>query len=128
METGLHPHEQNLVALIPNEKANEILLVNGVRFDGEKFVKFDVFVNDKDNGTETTPRYSEFAGSFAQIPHGKTDKMMMTSEVRFGLTELLEDMKAEDDEYVLVTLVPRSGRDDLTVAEIKIELVPYELH
>ncbi|CAI9303877.1 unnamed protein product [Lactuca saligna] len=106
------------------QKANEILLVNGVRFDGEKYVKFDVFVNDIDNGTETTPADSEFAGSFAQLPHGKTDRMMMMSGVRFGLTELLEDIKAEDDEYVLVKLVPRTGCDDVTVSEIKIELVP----
>nr|GEX91473.1 polyphenol oxidase I, chloroplastic-like [Tanacetum cinerariifolium] len=107
------------------EKANEILLVSNIKFDGEKYVKFDVFVNDKDKVPTTTPADSEFAGSFAQIPHGRTDKrMMMTSGLRFGLNELLEDIKAEDDEYILVTLVPRSGCDDVTVSEIKIELVP----
>ncbi|GJQ98040.1 polyphenol oxidase I, chloroplastic-like protein [Tanacetum coccineum] len=107
------------------EKANEILLVSNIELDGEKYVKFDVFVNDKDKVPTATPADSEFAGSFAQIPHGRTDKrMMMTSGVRFGLNELLEDIKAEDDEYILVTLVPRSGCDDVTVSEIKIGLVP----
>nr|AGK88243.1 polyphenol oxidase [Cynara cardunculus var. scolymus] len=107
------------------EKAHEILLLNGIKFDGEKFVKFDVFVNDVDDGIETTAAESEFAGSFAQLPHGShSEKMLMTSGARFGITELLEDIEAEDDEYVLVNLVPKIGCDDAIVSEIKIELVP----
>ncbi|KAI3702735.1 hypothetical protein L6452_28487 [Arctium lappa] len=107
------------------ENATEVLMVNGIRFDGEKFVKFDVFVNDKDNVPEITAADSEFAGSFAQLPHSRSsEKMMMMSGARFGITELLEDLKAEDDEYVLVSLVPKMGCEDVTISEIKIELVP----
>ncbi|GJW68072.1 polyphenol oxidase I, chloroplastic-like protein [Tanacetum coccineum] len=62
-------------------EANEILLINGIRFN-------------------------------------------MTT--RFGLNEILEDTKTEGEEYALVTLVARAGCDDLTVADIKIELVPIE--
>lgn len=106
-------------------KANEVLLINGIKFDGEKFVKFDVFVNDNvEDGTLTTPCDIEYAGGFSQVPHSGMNKMFMTSAARFGLTELLEDTKTEGEEYAVVTLVGRAGYDDLTVDEIKIELVP----
>ncbi|KAL8197955.1 hypothetical protein R6Q57_030039 [Mikania cordata] len=106
-------------------KANEVLLINGIKFDGEKFVKFDVFVNDKlKEGEVTTPCDPEYAGGFAQIPHTGMNKMFMSSAARFGLAELLEDTNTEGEEYATVTLVPRIGCDDLTVSDIKIELLP----
>ncbi|XP_023741650.1 polyphenol oxidase I, chloroplastic [Lactuca sativa] len=108
------------------QEANEMLFLNKIKFDGEEFVKFDVFVNDVDDGVETTAAESEFAGSFSQLPHGHKHgtKMSMTSGAAFGLTELLEDIEAEDDDSILVTLVPKIGCDDVTVGEIKIKLVP----
>ena len=42
----------------------------------------------------------------------------MKSGAVCGITELLEDLKAEDDEYVLVTLVPKGGTEDVTISEI----------
>ncbi|KAL4580463.1 hypothetical protein LXL04_016657 [Taraxacum kok-saghyz] len=106
------------------EKQNELLFVNGIEFDGERFVKFNVFVNDVDDGVETTAASSEFAGSFAQLPHNHGDKMLMRSGVAFGITELLEDIEAEGDESILVTLVPKTGCDELTISEITVKLVP----
>ncbi|KAK9056870.1 hypothetical protein SSX86_024234 [Deinandra increscens subsp. villosa] len=106
-------------------KANEVLLIKKVKYDSGKYVKFDVFVNDKlKDGVFTTPCDPEYAGGFAQIPHGNMKSMFMSSSARFGLTELLEDTNTDGDEYATVTLVPRTGCDDLTVGEIKIELVP----
>ncbi|MFS7984087.1 putative catechol oxidase [Helianthus anomalus] len=105
--------------------ANEILLVNGIKFDSDKFVKFDVFVNDKvKDGVFTTPCDPEYAGGFAQIPHNDMKKMSMSSAGRFGLTELLEDTNTEGEEYATVTLVPRVGCEDLTIDEISIKLIP----
>ncbi|PWA84341.1 Polyphenol oxidase, central domain-containing protein [Artemisia annua] len=109
------------------EKASEMLILDGIRFDSEKFVKFDVFINDKDDAPATTAADSQMAGSFAELPHNHSkDKMFMMSAVRFGLTELLEDMESEDDESLVVTLVPRAGTDDASVSEIKIQLIPIE--
>ncbi|KVF93361.1 Polyphenol oxidase, central domain-containing protein [Cynara cardunculus var. scolymus] len=90
----------------------------------EKFVKFDVFVNDLDDGTPCSPQDSEFAGSFSQVAHLRGHKMLMTSGVKFGLNELLDDIETEADEYILLTLVPRDGCQEVTIGEIKIELVP----
>ncbi|CAH1450036.1 unnamed protein product [Lactuca virosa] len=107
------------------EKATEQLLIKGIKFNVSKFVKFDVFVNDQDDVPASSASESEFAGSFAQLPHHHGGhKKLMTSAARFGLTELLEDIGAEDDEYILVTLVPKVGAEDLTIDEIKVELVP----
>ncbi|KAL7582647.1 hypothetical protein Lser_V15G45500 [Lactuca serriola] len=106
------------------EKANELLFVNGITFDAERFLKIDVFVNDVDDGIQTTAADSEFAGSFAQLPHNHGDKMFMRSGAAFGITELLEDIEAEGDDSVVVTLVPRTGCDEVTIGEIKIQLVP----
>nr|XP_043620652.1 polyphenol oxidase I, chloroplastic-like [Erigeron canadensis] len=108
-------------------KSKELLLINGIKFSADKFVKFDVFVNDKVNvGTDKfpTPCDPEYAGGFAQVPHSERSKMKMTSAARFGLDELLDDTNTEGDEYAVVALVPRTGTQDLTIEEIKIELVP----
>ncbi|KAI3809646.1 hypothetical protein L1987_19243 [Smallanthus sonchifolius] len=108
------------------EKANEILMIKGITFRSDKFVKFDVFVNVffEDNQVPK-PCIPEYAGAFAEIPNIYLDKMMtMTSGARFALDELFEDTQTEDDEYARVTLVPRTSFDDLTISGIKIELVP----
>ncbi|KAK1439685.1 hypothetical protein QVD17_05505 [Tagetes erecta] len=106
------------------EKANEVLLIKGIKYDGDKFVKFDVFVNDKlKDGEVKTPCDPEYAGGFAQIPHNDMKSMFMTSSARFGLNELLEDTNTEGEEYATVTLVPRTGGEKLIVGQIKIELV-----
>ncbi|KAI7744334.1 hypothetical protein M8C21_024888 [Ambrosia artemisiifolia] len=110
---------------VEKENANEVLLIKGIRYDSGKFVKFDVFVNDKlKEGEFTTPCDPEYAGGFAQIPHSDMRSMFMKSSARFGLTELLEDTNTDGEEYATVTLVPRVGCEDLTVGQIKIELVP----
>lgn len=106
------------------KKAYELLYINDIKLDGEKFVKFDVFVNDLDDGTPCSPLDSEFAGSFSQLAHLRGHKMLMSSGATFGLNELLDDVEAESDEYILVTLVPRVGCKDVTVGVIKVELVP----
>nr|KAJ0187276.1 hypothetical protein LSAT_V11C900497190 [Lactuca sativa] len=109
------------------EKANELLMINGIKFDCERFFKFDVIVDDLDDGVEVTAADSEFAGSFAQLPHGDSDeKMLMTSGASFGITELLEDIEAEGDDSILVKIVPKEGCDDVTISNIKVVLVPSE--
>ncbi|KAK9056867.1 hypothetical protein SSX86_024231 [Deinandra increscens subsp. villosa] len=107
-------------------KKNEVLLIKKIKYDSGNYVKFDVFVNDilKPNEPPTSPCDPEYAGGFAQVPHGNMKSMFMLSSARFGLTELLEDTNTDGDEYATVTLVPRTGCDDLTVGDIKIQLVP----
>ncbi|CAI0468567.1 unnamed protein product [Linum tenue] len=92
------------------EDEEEVLVVEGIQFDCEKFVKFDVYVNDEDD-VVVGPGSAEFAGSFVNVPHrhkgGKHDKTRTC--LRLGITDLLEDLDAEGDDSVVVTLVARTG-------------------
>ncbi|GKA59152.1 polyphenol oxidase I, chloroplastic-like protein [Tanacetum coccineum] len=94
------------------ENAKEMLFLNGIKYDTSVFLKFDVLVNDIEDETEITASESEFAGSFTAVAHHHGGKMFATSGALFGITQLLEDLEAKDDEDVLVSLVPRTGADD----------------
>ncbi|KAI3859225.1 hypothetical protein MKX03_034629 [Papaver bracteatum] len=104
------------------EDREEILVISGIELDRSAIVKFDVYINDED---ETGPESSEFAGSFTNVPHkhGKKNKKIKTG-LRLGITEVLEDLEAEDDEDIVVTIVPKdSGRakEVVTIEGIEIE-------
>ncbi|KAI3852859.1 hypothetical protein MKW92_049201 [Papaver armeniacum] len=104
------------------EDEEEILVINGIELDGGALVKFDVFINDED---EVGPESSEFAGSFTNVPHkhGKNGKKIKT-RLKLGITDILEDMDAEDDDSVLVTIIPRDsgrGKQMVTIESIEIE-------
>ncbi|KAI3803631.1 hypothetical protein L1987_31788 [Smallanthus sonchifolius] len=101
------------------EEKEELLIIQGITYDSEKYVKFDVYVNDEDDDA-SAPDQTEFAGSFAQLPHKHKGKTSSKTNFRAGLTELLEELEADDDDNVLVTVVPRSGSEDITIDEIKI--------
>ncbi|KAM7503847.1 hypothetical protein LguiB_002751 [Lonicera macranthoides] len=105
------------------DEASEVLVIEGIDYDTNKYVKFDVFINDEDiDGTHATPAQTEFAGSFTNLPHHHKHGKRAKSNIHFGLTDILEDLEAEDDENVLVTLVPKSGSEDITISGIKIKL------
>ncbi|XP_078176021.1 polyphenol oxidase, chloroplastic-like [Carex rostrata] len=99
----------------------EVLIVEGIKLDHDKFIKFDVYINATDDD-DITPNASEFAGSFVHLPHkhknGKTE-MKLETVLKLGITDLLEDIGAEDDPTVFVTLVPRS-KDKVSVGGIRI--------
>ncbi|MCI54508.1 polyphenol oxidase, partial [Trifolium medium] len=83
-----------------------------------------VIVNDEDDkviGVENT----EFAGSFVSLSHShnhgnKKKKKNSVTSLRLGLTDLLEGLNADDDDTIVVTLIPRYG-DDVKISGIKIE-------
>ncbi|CAI9087521.1 OLC1v1021602C1 [Oldenlandia corymbosa var. corymbosa] len=121
------------------DEKDEILVIQKIVFERDQFVKFDVYINDEDD-PKSTPENTEFAGSFVNVPHrvhshenqnndksssskheGRHKKKIKTN-LKLSLTEILEDMDAEDDDYVAVTLVPRVGCDEVTVGGMKIEL------
>ncbi|KAJ8760511.1 hypothetical protein K2173_015178 [Erythroxylum novogranatense] len=104
------------------EVEEEVLVIEGIKLKREVSAKFDVFINDEDE-TNTTPDNTEFAGSFVNVPHKHKGMNTMTTCLRLGITELLEDLGADDDDELVVTLVPRSGEGLITVGGIKTELL-----
>ncbi|XP_073004355.1 polyphenol oxidase, chloroplastic-like [Typha latifolia] len=108
------------------EAEEEVLVVEGIQLDKGDFVKFDVYINAPDH-EGVGPGATEFAGSFVHVPHkhskGKSEKkkMMMKTVLRLGITDLLDDIGADDDDSVIVTLVPRSG-EGVVIGGIRIVL------
>ncbi|XWS09396.1 hypothetical protein CRYUN_Cryun40dG0081600 [Craigia yunnanensis] len=102
------------------EEEEEILVIDKIELERDASVKFDVYVNDEGDLT-IGPDNTEFAGSFANVPHKHKHGKKMKTCLRLGLTDLLEDLGAEDDDSVVVTLVPRKGKGIVKVGGIKIE-------
>ncbi|KAK6255473.1 hypothetical protein SCA6_016778 [Theobroma cacao] len=102
------------------EEEEEILIIETIELERDSLVKFDVYVNDEDDLT-IGPEYTELAGSFMNVPHKHKHEKRMKICLRLRLTDLLEDLGAEDDDSVVVTLVPRKGKGVVTVGGIKIE-------
>ncbi|KAG0448836.1 hypothetical protein HPP92_015887 [Vanilla planifolia] len=106
------------------EEEEEVIVVEGILFDRSAYVKFNVFINSSEE-VKLRPSESEFAGSFVNVPHkhGQGKKhAMMTTNLRLGITDLLEDLGAEDDDSVKVTLVPVTENcSTLKISGIRIE-------
>ncbi|GFP98858.1 polyphenol oxidase i chloroplastic [Phtheirospermum japonicum] len=120
---GLFPLTLNKVTrvLIPKSakgKADEVLVLENIESDTTKFVKFDVFVNDEDDPSEELDK-AEYAGTFAQVP-ARTKNKIAKANITLRLTELYEDIDIDDDDTIVVTLIPRSNGEDVTIGGIKI--------
>ncbi|CAA3019238.1 polyphenol oxidase I, chloroplastic-like [Olea europaea subsp. europaea] len=103
-------------------KADELLVLENIEVDTTKFLKVDVFVNDEDDNINELDKAS-YAGTYAQVPH-KTNKKANKTSIRLKLTDLYDDMDIEDDDTVLVTLVPRHQGGGITIGGIKIIEAP----
>ncbi|URE18660.1 polyphenol oxidase [Musa troglodytarum] len=105
------------------EEEEEVLIVEGIEFDRDHFIKFDVIVNATE-GDGITPRDSEFAGSFVNAPHRHRhlkEENKGKTRLCLGITDLLEDIGGEDDDGVLVTIVPKAGKGKVSVGGLRID-------
>ncbi|MCL7042420.1 hypothetical protein MKW94_001360 [Papaver nudicaule] len=101
---------------IEKEQEEEILVVYGISINKDMYVKFDVYVNAVDE-TMIGPESREFAGTFVNMKRGVTTVMdeedlavqKRKTVFKVGITELLEDLEADGDQTIFVTLVPRGG-------------------
>lgn len=82
-----------------------------------------MFVNAVLNETsKVAPEFIAFAGTFVSLPHGVWP-VMRKSSLKLGISELLQDLEADEDESIWVTLVPRFNCMNITIDGIKIEEV-----
>lgn len=95
------------------EVQEEVLVIDGIETDGADMVKFDVYVNAVEY-EKVEPGGREMAGSFVCLMHPSMDGtgkgMGIQTSMRVALNELLEDLGADGDDSVTVTLVPRNGK------------------
>ncbi|KAL8094048.1 hypothetical protein AgCh_035801 [Apium graveolens] len=88
------PRPKKLRTQEEKEDEDEILEIDGIEYDGDEYIKFDVYINDEDE-VDSGPQNVEFAGAFSNVPF-KVSKKVKTS-LNLGITELLEDLGADDD-------------------------------
>jgi polyphenol oxidase len=106
----------------------EVLVVEGIEVADHfsRFVKFDVFVNECQSGGGMGAAAAQCAGSVALTPHlvrpGKGGGSVKTA-ARFGICDLLDDIGADGDKTIVVSLVPRCAGDMVTVGGVRIEYV-----
>ncbi|KAF8405245.1 hypothetical protein HHK36_010146 [Tetracentron sinense] len=110
------------------EEEEEVLVVYGIDVKKDMYVKFDVYINAVDE-TTIGPESREFAGTFVNMRRGV--RLVMKEEdavgkkksnLKLGVSELLEDLEADRDESIWVTVVPRGGTGvNTTVDGIRIE-------
>ncbi|KAI3830824.1 hypothetical protein MKW92_030173 [Papaver armeniacum] len=92
------------------EEKEEILVIHGIELERGALVKFDVLINDEDEV------------GLNQVNLQKGEKMKTC--LKLGISDLLEDLDAEDDDDVLVTIIPRDsgkGKEIVTIEGIQIE-------
>ncbi|PIA38223.1 hypothetical protein AQUCO_02800118v1 [Aquilegia coerulea] len=110
------------------ENEEEILVVYGIDTKEDVYIKFDVFVNAVDAIT-IGPESREFAGTYVNLPRGVTRVLndgdvetKSKSTLKLGISELLDDLQANEEDSIWVTLVPRGGTGVHTSVEgIRIE-------
>ncbi|KAF6136325.1 hypothetical protein GIB67_042810 [Kingdonia uniflora] len=97
------------------DEEEEVLVVFGIDIKKDRYVKFDVYINAADE-TIIGPESREFAGTFVSMRKGvrlvmhKDDVISKKKTyLKLGISELLEDLEADDEEKIWVTVVPRSG-------------------
>ncbi|XP_021906253.1 polyphenol oxidase, chloroplastic-like [Carica papaya] len=105
------------------EEEEEVIVIENIEFNMNEFVKFDVLVNDDEDELKCRPGNTEFAGSFVHVPHiHRGGRMRSSASLTLALTDLLEELGAEDDDNLVVSLVPRSG-NEIRIGGIKIEFL-----
>ncbi|KAL2496604.1 Polyphenol oxidase II [Forsythia ovata] len=103
-------------------KADELLVLENIELDTTKLLKVDVFVNDEDDNQFELNKAS-YVGTYAQLPHKTKNKTAKTT-ISLKLTEVYEDIDVEDDDTIVVTLVPRHQGGGITIGGIKIIEAP----
>ncbi|XP_019181148.1 PREDICTED: catechol oxidase B, chloroplastic-like [Ipomoea nil] len=107
----------------------EELLDLHLAFDDTQFIRFDVFVNEDDDVNTKELDRVEYAGSFSNLAHVHKDtsttanSTIKTPTFSLAISELLEDLRLENDDKILVTLVPRAGGSFVTVNKAYTEII-----
>nr|ALG05138.1 polyphenol oxidase [Sinopodophyllum hexandrum] len=102
------------------EKESEVLLVDNIDYDDQEHARFDVYIAKPTNGKASSD-LGELAGSYVKIPNSHNGKKKPKNTKRFGITNLLDDIDAEDSDRLVVSFVPRFG--EVTVGGVSIEFV-----
>ncbi|GLJ11685.1 hypothetical protein SUGI_0174610 [Cryptomeria japonica] len=117
------------------DETEEVLVIEGIEVKRGVAVKFDVFINLAEADSNTAISCPEYAGTFSNVPHhhehgdesakenANKKNPFRKSSFRVGITEILEDLGATEDENIVVTLVPKGDfkANPIKISSIKID-------
>ncbi|KAL2247245.1 UNVERIFIED_CONTAM: Polyphenol oxidase A, chloroplastic [Sesamum indicum] len=104
------------------DKEVELLSIQGIESDAREFVKFNILLDEEDEDDRDNLAQAAYAGTFSLLPRRGNTPTKIRAETSLELNKLLEELGVEDDEEILVTLVPVAG--NITIGSIKIIYVP----
>nr|XP_051212895.1 polyphenol oxidase I, chloroplastic-like [Lolium perenne] len=117
------------------DEEEEVVVVEGIEIADHfnTFIKFDVLVNEPESGASAGDIASAAAagycaGSVALTPHmirldKEKKKGLVKTVARFGICDHMDDIGADGDKTVVVSLVPRCGCELVTVSGVSIGYV-----
>lgn len=113
---------RKLRSKLEKENEEEVLVIEGIEFGSDQYIKFDVHVND-DEDELSEPDQTEFVGSFVSLHNGHKSRRIST-RFKIGMSRVFENLEADEDDDVVVTLVPKAGKGEVIIGNIMIEFVP----
>ncbi|OIT32492.1 PREDICTED: polyphenol oxidase E, chloroplastic-like [Nicotiana attenuata] len=111
------------------EREEELLVFNNMKFDENEYIRFDVFINEDEDVKAKVLDRAEYVGSFANLPHmhneagDQNTAATIPATMSLAITEILEDCGLEDEEEIVVILVPHSGGKEITIGSVEINTV-----
>lgn len=87
------------------ESVEEVIVIEDIEFNNGDSMSFDVHINPSNTVIRTD--ISNLATSFVNVPHvGRCD---VKRRLFVGLTDTLDEIEADNDDEIVITLVPREG-------------------
>ncbi|KAL0905892.1 hypothetical protein M5K25_024340 [Dendrobium thyrsiflorum] len=91
----------------------EKLVVSDIELDGRDHVWFKVYVGRVGGGRVE-------AGCFIHMERRANERINMATKLQIGITQFIEEIGADGDVWVVVTLVPKVGGNKVTVGGVSI--------
>ncbi|KAH0642691.1 hypothetical protein KY289_033665 [Solanum tuberosum] len=111
---------------VEKDNKEEILTFSFIKYDNREYRRFDVYLNADKNVNIKDLNQTEYAGSYTSLPHThkpSDDDHVSSATFQLAITEVLEENGLENEEKIMVTLVPRKGGEGLAIGCVEIMLV-----
>ncbi|CAK8542278.1 unnamed protein product [Lathyrus sativus] len=113
---------RKLRSKLEKENEEEVLVIEGIEFGSDQYIRFDVHVND-DEDELSDPDQTEFVASFVSL-HSVHKSRRISTRFKVGVSKVLENLEADEDDDIVVTLVPKAGKGEIIIRNIMIEFIP----
>lgn len=100
----------NVTRMLGREK----LVVSGIELDGRDYIWFDVYVSRVGAGKRVQ------AGCFIHMERRSDKRIPVKTKMQVGITEVIQQVGAADDDRIVVFLEPKVGGDKVMIGGVAI--------